>query len=224
MEVLTQGFGSDKYFTIHYGQRSIEFSSQDFTLLCDAILPIFEQHCTSWESGDSSSNEDPEISATIGDKAVKLVWTDWQDDYPLIITSRCSLVRITLPSEEWTTLISEFGQWRDEIQEEIESAANNSYDTCGISQDNLEINKMIQVPQKLIVEGTENTQKSSQVNPTSESQINDAIVCKVCLVKDRGTVFLPCGHVVACVQCARNLSICVVCRTKISMTVRVYLS
>ncbi|XP_065344661.1 baculoviral IAP repeat-containing protein 7-B-like [Cloeon dipterum] len=46
--------------------------------------------------------------------------------------------------------------------------------------------------------------------------------CKVCLDGDVRVVFLPCGHLVTCVQCAPNFSLCPICRTEIKATVRAY--
>ncbi|CAB3384328.1 Hypothetical predicted protein [Cloeon dipterum] len=46
--------------------------------------------------------------------------------------------------------------------------------------------------------------------------------CTVCLEDDVRVVFLPCGHLVTCVQCAPNLRLCPVCRVEIKATVRAY--
>lgn len=48
--------------------------------------------------------------------------------------------------------------------------------------------------------------------------------CKVCMDADVGVVFLPCGHLVVCVNCAPSLKNCVVCRTEINGNVRTFLS
>ncbi|XP_060588222.1 baculoviral IAP repeat-containing protein 2-like [Ruditapes philippinarum] len=49
-------------------------------------------------------------------------------------------------------------------------------------------------------------------------------VCKVCLEKDMCIVFLPCGHLVACDDCAPRVKKCPVCRAIIKGTARTYLS
>lgn len=49
-------------------------------------------------------------------------------------------------------------------------------------------------------------------------------LCKVCLDKDVNTVFLPCGHLVTCQDCAPRLRDCPVCRTYIRGTVKTFLS
>ena len=48
--------------------------------------------------------------------------------------------------------------------------------------------------------------------------------CKVCLDKPSGMVFIPCGHLCTCIECAANLEQCPVCRSKIEKSVVTYLS
>lgn len=55
-------------------------------------------------------------------------------------------------------------------------------------------------------------------------QLKDARLCKVCLDEEVGVVFLPCGHLVTCVQCAATVNQCPMCRTIIKGFVRTYLS
>ncbi|KAL2297033.1 hypothetical protein Nmel_015087, partial [Mimus melanotis] len=40
-------------------------------------------------------------------------------------------------------------------------------------------------------------------------------MCKVCMDKDVSVVFVPCGHLVACAECALNLRLCPICRAAI---------
>lgn len=63
-----------------------------------------------------------------------------------------------------------------------------------------------------------------QVNDSEEKVIDDARLCQICFVEERGVVFLPCGHLVACVRCAPSLSTCAVCRQPLTGTVRAFLS
>ncbi|KAL1131906.1 hypothetical protein AAG570_011517 [Ranatra chinensis] len=53
---------------------------------------------------------------------------------------------------------------------------------------------------------------------------NDATLCKICYMNDVSVVFLPCGHLVACVRCAASLTACAVCRKPFTATIRAYLS
>ncbi|XP_037953728.1 uncharacterized protein LOC119683913 [Teleopsis dalmanni] len=55
-------------------------------------------------------------------------------------------------------------------------------------------------------------------------KLKDARLCKVCLDDEVGVVFLPCGHLVTCVQCAPSVNHCPMCRTEIKGFVRTFLS
>jgi len=48
-------------------------------------------------------------------------------------------------------------------------------------------------------------------------------ICKICLVEEVSIVFLPCGHIVACAQCASALRRCTVCRKPITGTICAHL-
>jgi len=54
--------------------------------------------------------------------------------------------------------------------------------------------------------------------------LKEARQCKICLDNEVNTVFLPCGHMVACDQCAPVLRNCTVCRAVIRGTVKVILA
>jgi len=55
-------------------------------------------------------------------------------------------------------------------------------------------------------------------------RLKEQKTCKICLDDDVAVVFLPCGHLCACVSCAPSLRQCPVCRTKIQGTVRTYMT
>ncbi|GLV43985.1 Death-associated inhibitor of apoptosis 1 [Carabus blaptoides fortunei] len=61
-------------------------------------------------------------------------------------------------------------------------------------------------------------------NANSSKKVDDGRVCKICYTEELGVVFLPCGHIVACVKCAPSLSTCAVCRQPFTATVRAFLS
>lgn len=54
--------------------------------------------------------------------------------------------------------------------------------------------------------------------------LKEARLCKICMDSEVGIVFLPCGHLTVCVNCAPNLTNCPVCRSAIKATVRTFLS
>ena len=55
-------------------------------------------------------------------------------------------------------------------------------------------------------------------------QLKDQRMCKVCMDAEANILFLPCGHLVCCAECAPSLRNCAVCRSLIRGTVRTYLS
>lgn len=60
-------------------------------------------------------------------------------------------------------------------------------------------------------------------------KLEDAHRCKICLDAEIGIVFLPCGHLVCCPDCAHEIqskrdSLCPVCRRRIESTIRSYLT
>ena len=46
-------------------------------------------------------------------------------------------------------------------------------------------------------------------------------ICKICQVNEVSILFLPCGHLVSCAQCAPALRSCAICRQRVKGRVRV---
>merc|ERR1712013_528940 len=53
-------------------------------------------------------------------------------------------------------------------------------------------------------------------------RLREQKTCKVCMDAEVGVVFLPCGHLVVCGNCATSLKSCAVCRTTITGTIRAF--
>ena len=49
-------------------------------------------------------------------------------------------------------------------------------------------------------------------------------VCKICMDKYVSVTFLPCGHLVCCEDCAKNMRKCPICRKRIKGQVRTFMS
>jgi hypothetical protein len=64
----------------------------------------------------------------------------------------------------------------------------------------------------------------SSINKEPSSEKRGNILCNICMDNEMGIVFLPCGHLVCCPQCAISLTDCPLCRKPILRTVRVFLS
>lgn len=65
---------------------------------------------------------------------------------------------------------------------------------------------------------------SEKCDKISLECVEDHKLCKICYKNELGVVFLPCGHIVACVDCATALKNCAVCRKPLEATVRAFLS
>ncbi|NXV86072.1 BIR7B protein, partial [Calonectris borealis] len=55
-------------------------------------------------------------------------------------------------------------------------------------------------------------------------RLQEERMCKVCMDRDVSVVFVPCGHLVACGECALNLRLCPICRAVIRGSVRTFMS
>lgn len=54
--------------------------------------------------------------------------------------------------------------------------------------------------------------------------IDDTHSCKICFSEKREVVFVPCGHVVACIKCGFSFNNCPTCRKPVKMVLRLYFS
>ena len=55
-------------------------------------------------------------------------------------------------------------------------------------------------------------------------QLKQMQVCKICMDKYVSITFLPCGHLVCCEDCAKNMRKCPICRKRIKGQVRTFMS
>uniref|UniRef100_A0A8C9XAR4 Baculoviral IAP repeat containing 2 n=1 Tax=Sander lucioperca TaxID=283035 RepID=A0A8C9XAR4_SANLU len=65
-----------------------------------------------------------------------------------------------------------------------------------------------------------------QVIPMEEQmwRLQEERTCMVCMDKEVNIVFIPCGHLVVCKECAPSLRKCPICRALVKGTVRTFLS
>ncbi|KYN06122.1 Apoptosis inhibitor IAP [Cyphomyrmex costatus] len=74
-----------------------------------------------------------------------------------------------------------------------------------------------------IVSGKDSTeQKSVQIQSDKPHNKDYATLCKICFNRELQVAFIPCGHVLACVECANNMQVCGVCRKDIDIAVQVH--
>ncbi|XP_076818309.1 E3 ubiquitin-protein ligase XIAP-like isoform X2 [Clavelina lepadiformis] len=65
------------------------------------------------------------------------------------------------------------------------------------------------------------------VTPSMEARIRELQEerkCKICLDRIADVVFVPCGHLCSCTECAQALRKCPICRMKIEKSIRTYMS
>jgi E3 ubiquitin-protein ligase XIAP len=82
--------------------------------------------------------------------------------------------------------------------------------------------------------GSQNSVKESQFQSSSYKKLQelsvkaddqeDSKLCKICFNVEYNTIFLPCGHVIACGKCASSVSKCPACRQSFKNVMRVYFS
>merc|ERR1712223_477309 len=72
--------------------------------------------------------------------------------------------------------------------------------------------------------GDKNLAESSEDLELENRRLKDQRTCKICMDREIGVVFLPCGHLISCVQCAPALKDCPLCRQPIHGTVKTYMS
>merc|ERR1711971_574988 len=68
------------------------------------------------------------------------------------------------------------------------------------------------------------TSKSNDDLESENARLKEQRTRKICMDKEVGVVFLPCGHLCCCVLCAPSLRDCPVCRRNIQGTVRTFMS
>ncbi|XP_061416862.1 tumor susceptibility gene 101 protein-like [Lethenteron reissneri] len=54
-------------------------------------------------------------------------------------------------------------------------------------------------------------------------RLQDRHTCKVCMDNEVSVVFVPCGHLVACQECASSLANCPICRAAVREAVRTFM-
>lgn len=58
---------------------------------------------------------------------------------------------------------------------------------------------------------------------TTRESLTD-VSCKICYDNEYNTIFLPCGHIIACAKCASSVTTCPSCRQPFNSVVRAYFS
>ena len=55
-------------------------------------------------------------------------------------------------------------------------------------------------------------------------KLKESKLCKICMDEEACIVFIPCGHLMSCVNCSTAMKSCAICRKPVKSTVRTYFS
>ena len=77
-----------------------------------------------------------------------------------------------------------------------------------------------------IMQGYEKLKSESDNLKVKNEKLEDARLCKVCMEAEICFVFVPCGHICTCENCAINgdLKKCPMCRRKITKRMKIFMS
>jgi len=78
--------------------------------------------------------------------------------------------------------------------------------------------------EKMDIELPKNSSKDLKSPEEELQQLKDQRLCKVCFVEERNVAFLPCGHLICCVNCVPSLKDCPYCRQPITGTLKTFMS
>ena len=67
-------------------------------------------------------------------------------------------------------------------------------------------------------------QKDNENMKKDLEKLNELKQCKVCMERDACIVFIPCGHLISCMECSPGLHNCAICRIPVKSTIRTYFS
>lgn len=54
-------------------------------------------------------------------------------------------------------------------------------------------------------------------------EMRDRTICKICGQRQVNLVFLPCGHLVCCIECGAEITHCLICNVQVFKKVPVYM-
>ncbi|XP_074744772.1 baculoviral IAP repeat-containing protein 7 isoform X1 [Strix uralensis] len=128
-----------------------------------------------------------------------------------LVENKCMLTGTFYLSE--SELISDLLQpdWEESSSAEERDAVQRETETSSSREE------MQSVQQKESDESRMSTEEQLR-------RLQEERMCKVCMDRDVSVVFVPCGHLVACEECALNLRLCPICRAVIQGNVRTFMS
>ena len=101
------------------------------------------------------------------------------------------------------------------------------YEKLNIQNQNLQLQIQTLQDQNLNFENKNTNLEVQAKNLEAQAKnLEDAHMCKICMENEICFVFIPCGHLITCENCAvnRDLKNCPICRKQITKRVKTYLS
>jgi len=136
-----------------------------------------------------------------------------------VLSSLGELRNNDIVTEQWQIGQDNIELGDEDLEEmELEPPLNTSNDTISLNQPRAPAQ-----PQPPGDEVPASSEAASDLR-TENTRLKEQRTCKICMDGEVGVVFLPCGHLCSCVNCAPSLKDCPVCRRAIQGTVRTFLS
>lgn len=122
----------------------------------------------------------------------------------------------------------EFLQKMAQQKEDICKKSSDTASTSSVSSSSSPSPSQDEVPMKepeaTTCETATEIPKAAVKTPASKEEEKDSKLCKICYNNEYNTIFLPCGHVIACAKCASSVTKCPACRQPFENVMRVYFS
>ncbi|KAL8586655.1 hypothetical protein ACOMHN_040163 [Nucella lapillus] len=127
-------------------------------------------------------------------------------------------------SEQGATLAAETSEGETEMEQNLLGAVGGAMDgATGGADDEATVHQIALAAAEGNITKTDEThlEKVYEKLEDENVKIKNERMCKICQVEEVGILFLPCGHLVSCSQCAPALRTCAVCRQRVKGRVRV---
>ncbi len=114
-----------------------------------------------------------------------------------------------------------------EIAESLHDARSSFLSADDILKHLLANKGEMQVPANISASNSVETAKVEEAISglkSSNNRLRQRTVCKICMEDTVAVIFLPCGHLVSCLNCSMAMRECPVCRRRIVGVVRGYMS
>ncbi|XP_076840713.1 baculoviral IAP repeat-containing protein 7 isoform X2 [Brachyhypopomus gauderio] len=200
-EFLLQARGQEYVNTIHQSY----LGGRNQTSTAGNITPNHE--VLNRESGVAAATSSPVVEAAL------------QMGFQRALVESLVQSRYLLTGHQYTSvsdLVADVLQAEQEEEEE-EEGQGSELSTGPVVRQGGTGGMTTQAPAGDKVQGTLSTEEQLR-------QLQEERTCKVCLDKQVSMVFIPCGHLVVCADCASSLHHCPICRAAIRGSVRTFMS